>query len=208
MFKIRVIDWNSRKEHAELLEAYFRLRHKIYVETRGWTDVERPIPFEIDAYDNRHAVYLVGIDKQGELMSGTRLVPTTEPHLLADIFPILARGEPPRQPGVFEWTRFFVAPKLRTTGASSKASGIMLTGLLEYCLHSKISVITVVCEAFWPERLRALGWHLKNLGEVLKHVDGDIVGLAITVTPAMVETTKNAYGLPADRSVLESHFAK
>jgi acyl-homoserine lactone synthase len=60
MFKMRVVRWQNRKEHQPLLEQYFRLRHDIYIDRRGWRDIERPIAMEIDAFDDRHAVYLIG----------------------------------------------------------------------------------------------------------------------------------------------------
>lgn len=194
MFSIKVIDWSAFHQNKQLLERYFRLRHAIYVEERGWSEVERPIPFEVDAFDNQDAIYLIGIDAQGEIAAGSRLVPTLKPHLLASVFPHLSTAGAPRGADIFEWTRFFVAPQLRERGKSSRAGGIMLCGLLEYAIAMRLSGIRVVCEAFWPDRLEKLGWRLRRLGPVYHHRDGDIVALLITPGADALASTRAAYG--------------
>lgn len=165
MLNFHVVTWTNREAYQKQLESYFRLRHQIYVIGRKWRQIERPIPLEIDAFDTEHAIYLIGIDGDGCVRGGSRLVPTTTPHLLSDIFPMLANGEPPRGATIFEWSRFFVSPKLRRAGEASSAAGLVLCGLLEACLVIGATQLTVVCEAFWRERLMRLGWTIRQLGE-------------------------------------------
>jgi acyl-homoserine lactone synthase len=193
MFRIHIVDWIVRDRYADHLERYFRIRHEVYVEKRRWGAIARPIGMEIDAFDTRDAIYLLGIDERSNIVSGARLVPTLKPHLLADVFPVLAPGGVPRAADIFEWTRFFVVPELAETGRSSKAAGVVLCGLLEACLTLRISKLSVVCEAFWPERLQALGWEIAVLGDVLNHPDGDIVGLLIDVTDEALASTRKIY---------------
>ncbi|WP_406871946.1 acyl-homoserine-lactone synthase [Aminobacter sp. P9b] len=195
MFKLHIVDWSNRLIYQDHLERYFRIRHEIYVTGRKWQQIDRPIPFEIDAFDTRDAIYLLGIDGSGNIAGGSRLVPTTKPHLLSDVFPMLARGAPPRDADLYEWTRFFIAPSLRMTGRSSQAAGIVLCGLLEACLRLGISKLSVVCEDFWPARLEQLGWSVTRLGEVLDHPDGRIVALLIHVDADALQATRVAYGL-------------
>jgi acyl-homoserine lactone synthase len=205
MFKVRVVRWKDRKENKLLLEQYFRLRHEIYIDDRGWRDVERPIGMEIDAFDDRHAVYLIGLDDSNNIRGASRLVPTLGPHLLADVFPELARYKPPRDENIFEWTRFFVHPDLRTHGSGrpSQAAALILCAMLEFGLRANLRAISVVCETFWPDRFRKLGWNVEQLGPVLHHADGDIVALLITLSADMLQRTRTAYGLPLDQSNLD-----
>ncbi|WP_245456470.1 acyl-homoserine-lactone synthase [Mesorhizobium sp. M2A.F.Ca.ET.043.05.1.1] len=137
----------------------------------------------------------MALDANGKIVGGSRLVPTLEPHLMSEVFPILAGGTPPRAAEIFEWTRFFVIPSLRTKGASSPVAGFVLCGLLETAQSLGIRQISVVCETFWPKRLRALGWTLLELGNALQHPDGDIIALLIDVTPEAIEQTRRAYGI-------------
>ncbi|WP_133675178.1 acyl-homoserine-lactone synthase [Aquamicrobium defluvii] len=201
MFKIHIVNWSNRKAYEEPLERHFRLRHQIYVGERNWRQVERPIPLEIDAFDNADAIYLLGIDDNGNLCGGSRFVPTLKPHLLSDVFPMLADGDVPRGHDIYEWTRIFVAPLLRKPGEPSLAAGIVLCGLLEAAFVLGIQQISVVCETFWLDRLERLGWPIKRLGPTIDHPDGAIIALLIQVTEAALASSRAAYGLD-DVSVL------
>ena len=195
MVRMHLVTWDNRNHYRNFLELYFRIRYEIYVKQRRWRAVARPINIEIDAFDNEHALYVLALDTNGKIVGGSRLVPTLQPHLMSEVFPGLAGGRPPRAAEIFEWTRFFVVPSLRTQGASSPVAGFVLCGLLEAAQSLGIRQISVVCEAFWPKRLRALGWTLTELGDVLEHPDGDIIALLIDVTPEAVEQTRRAYGI-------------
>ncbi|BCH21604.1 acyl-homoserine-lactone synthase [Mesorhizobium sp. L-8-3] len=178
-----------------MLERYFRIRYDIYVKRRQWRAVARPINIEMDAFDTEHAVYLLALDSVGKIVGGSRLVPTLQPHLLGDVFPGLAPAGPPRAQDIFEWTRFFISPALRSRGRSSPIAGVVLCGLLEVACKLGIRQISVVCESFWPKRLRALGWSIAELGDILQHEDGDIVALLIDVTPEAIASTRRAYDI-------------
>lgn len=203
MVRLHIITWSNRKPYKKLLERYFRLRHDIYVKRRQWSAVARPIDMEMDAYDTENAIYLLALDHGGRIVGGSRLVPTVKPHLLSEIFPALAKGHVPRAQDTFEWTRFFIAPELRSRGSPSPVAGVILCGLLEAGLKLGIKRISVVCEAFWPARLRALGWPIAELGDVLNHPDGDVIALLIDVAADALESTRRAYGIAG--SVLADH---
>lgn len=195
MVRIQVVTWANRKQYRTVLERYFRIRYDIYVKRRQWRAVARPINIEMDAFDTEHAIYLLALDGAGKIVGGSRLVPTLQPHLLGNVFPGLAPGGPPRAPDIHEWTRFFISPALRSRGGPSPVAGVVLCGVLEVALRLGIRQISVVCESFWPKRLRALGWSVVELGDVLQHEDGDIVALLIGVTPDAIESTRRAYGI-------------
>lgn len=200
MGRILVVNWSNRKLYEKQLEQHFRLRHDIYVVERKWQALARPINIEMDAFDTEHAIYLLAVDSRGDVIGGSRLVPTSQPHLLGNVFPHLANGTPPRAPDIYEWTRFFIAFPYRTAGTSAQLAGEVLCGLLEASLQLGTRKISVVCEAFWPERLRALGWKVEVLGDRLRIEDCEIVGALIEVTQAALEGTRRFYGI--DGSVL------
>jgi len=88
-------------------EPMFRLRHRIFGERLGW-QVQSRDGLEVDEYDDLHSRYLLLAD-QGALLGGWRLRPTTQPYMLADIFPQLLYGQPPpRHPRVWEVSRFAI----------------------------------------------------------------------------------------------------
>ena len=200
MVRIQVVTWANRKQYRVLLERYFRIRYDIYVKRRQWRSVARPINIEMDAFDTEHALYLMALDSAGKIVGGSRLVPTLQPHLLGDVFPQLAIAGPPRASDIYEWTRFFIIPALRSRGGPSPVAGVVLCGLLEIALKLGIRQISVVCESFWPKRLRALGWSIAELGDIMQHEDGDIIALLIDVTPDAIGSTRRAYGI--DRPIV------
>jgi len=193
--RIQVVTWANRRKYRLELERYFRLRYDIYVRRRQWRALARPINIEMDAFDTEHAVYLLALDCVGKIVGGSRLVPTLQPHLLGNVFPELARAGPPRAPDIFEWTRFFISPALRTHGRSSPIAGVILCGVLEVARKLGIRQISAICETFWPKRLRAFGWSITELGDVLQHEDGDVIALLIDVTPEAIASTRRAYGI-------------
>jgi len=193
--RIHVVTWANRRKYRLTLERYFRLRYDIYVKRRQWHALARPINIEMDAFDTEHAIYLLALDSVGKIVGGSRLVPTLQPHLLGNVFPGLARTGPPRAPDIFEWSRFFISPALRSRGRSSPTAGVVLCGVLEVARKLGIRQLSVVCESFWPKRLRAFGWSITELGDVLQHEDGDVIALLIDVTPEAIAGTRRAYGI-------------
>jgi acyl-homoserine lactone synthase len=123
MFKMHIVDWSNRQAYQDQLERYFRVRHEIYVSGRQWRLIEWPIALEIDAFDTNDAVYLLGIEDDGNIAGGSRLVPTLKPHLPSEVFPMLVDGESPRGTDIYEWTPLFISPSLRRSGRSSRAAG-------------------------------------------------------------------------------------
>lgn len=184
---IHVVDAGNRHLYGAELEQHFRIRHEIYVGERKWMALARPDGREIDEFDTEHATYLLALDG-GRVVGGTRLVPTLQPHLMADVFPFLAdvRGIQ-RGSDILEWTRIFVVPERR--GSGSKVLHTVLAGMLEYCLANHIAAITVVMETWWMPRFLELGWEVRPLG-LPALIDGmNCVGTIITVSEDAYRST-------------------
>ena len=75
--------------YPHLFSRMFRQRHEIYVERRGWKALQSVNGEERDQFDRPDTIYLLAIDEEDDILAGLRLLPTTGPHLLADIFPHL-----------------------------------------------------------------------------------------------------------------------
>src|SRR5215469_2950004 len=155
---------NRHLYQAELL-AHFRLRHEIYVVERNWKDLARPDGLERDQFNNEDATYILATDN-GQVIGGSRLVPTTRPHLLSEVFPYLAsvRGLPIGV-DIYEWTRMFVIKSRRegrTMGGQTR--GMVICGVLEYCLENGITSLTALIEMFWLPLFHSMGWNLMPLG--------------------------------------------
>lgn len=84
-------------------------RHKIFIERLGWTlPVENGV--ERDQFDHQDTLYVMTRDQDGGICGCARLLPTSEPYLLSEVFPHLMAGAPvPRSGDVWELSRFAAA---------------------------------------------------------------------------------------------------
>lgn len=161
--QVHVIRRENRALYAGLLDKYFRIRHQIYVVERGWKELDRPDGREIDQFDTEDAVYLLGVDND-DIVAGMRMVPTTSPTLLSDVFPQLALAGPVRRPDAYELSRIFVVPRKRGEHGGPRAEAVIQAAAMEYGLSIGLSAFTIVLETWWLPRLVDQGWKAKPLG--------------------------------------------
>ena len=143
------IDAINRDRFGAVLDEMFRLRARVFADRLGW-DVTIQDGMEIDKFDAPDPAYLVGLDEEGHVVSCARLLQTTGPHMLADVFSSILDGEPPlRSSRIWESTRFCVdTARLKATGGMSgisRATCEILIGINDYGMMSGISdVVTVI----------------------------------------------------------------
>lgn len=81
-------------------------RHEVFVELLRW-DLITPEGIEQDQFDRQDTVYVIARDDEGRINGCTRLLPTTKPYLLGEVFPELLNGlTPPSSSEVWELSRF------------------------------------------------------------------------------------------------------
>jgi acyl homoserine lactone synthase len=81
-------------------------RHKVFVENLGW-DLHSPDGYEQDQFDRPDTVYVAARNDDEEICGCARLLPTTRPYLLAEVFPQLLNGmAPPNSADIWELSRF------------------------------------------------------------------------------------------------------
>jgi acyl-homoserine lactone synthase len=160
---VHVIRRDNRHLYSDILEDYFRLRHQIYVVERKWSVLDRPDKREIDQFDTDETVYLLGLEGRA-IIAGMRLVPTTGPTLLSELFPKLALDGPVRRPDVYELSRIFVVRNRRGEHAGPRAEAVIQAAAMEYGLSVGLSAFTIVLESWWLPRLLDQGWVARPLG--------------------------------------------
>ncbi len=97
----------------------------------GWKELDRPDGREIDQYDTDGAIHLIAIDGS-RVVGGHRFVPTTGPHMIADVFSHLTLAGPVRGPDVFETSRIFVVRDRRGDQSFPKVESLVLAATLEF----------------------------------------------------------------------------
>jgi len=81
-----VLEQHSAHKYQHLIDEMFRLRARIFRDRLNW-DVEVTDGKERDRYDDEQPVYIIHSNDAARVVKGSlRLLPTTGPTLLADIF--------------------------------------------------------------------------------------------------------------------------
>jgi acyl-homoserine lactone synthase len=184
------------------MDEHHRIRHQIYINELKWSGLTpREDEREYDQFDTADAVYLLGLD-EGRVVCGTRLIPSTCPHLMSDVFPQFAAVKGvPRGPDIAEWTRVFVVPERREEHKSSKCGSSMMAAMMEYGLEEGLAGISVVMNTVWLPRLHSYEWRLHPLGLPGCHDREWLIAVLIDVTPQALRGIKRVREL-AEGSLL------
>jgi N-acyl-L-homoserine lactone synthetase len=162
---IRVITKDDAGRHDRNLHQMHCLRKIVFKDRLGW-DVTVDGEREIDEYDGLGATYIVSIDRRGIVNGCVRLLPTTGPNLLRDIFPsLVTKKDMPCDQRVWESSRFAVSGGAITAEAGlSQTTYDLLIGVLRFALSSGIGTIACVVDVRMERILRRSGWRLERLG--------------------------------------------
>lgn len=155
---IIVIDALNRKKFGNLLDEMFRLRARVFGDRLGW-EVSVKDGKEIDRFDALDPVHFVGLDEEGHVISCLRVLQTTGPHMLSDVFHAILDGEPPlRSATLWESTRFCVDTRRLGSGRGrnsvSFATSELMAGSLEYARRAGIQDIVTVIDPIMDRVLK------------------------------------------------------
>ncbi|WP_114836080.1 acyl-homoserine-lactone synthase (plasmid) [Agrobacterium tumefaciens] len=154
--------------YAGLLEQSFRLRKRVFHDCLGWR-VDVPHGLERDAYDGLGAVYLVWCDEDGHHLYGAvRLMPTTGPTLLRDVFSRTLAGKDLVSLIAWEGTRMCLDVDLLSKSqpalSPSRAFGLLLLALFECAFAHGIETLVSNYEPPMERVYRRAGLRVKEIG--------------------------------------------
>ncbi len=154
-------------EEFRLLDRMYQLRHTVFAERLKWTSLNSDRR-EIDLYDVLNPVYLICRDPAGEVVGCWRLLPTTGPYMLKDIFSHLLHGTAaPEQPDTWEISRFAIDPHWRdyhSLGAVGSVVGQMLIGLFDFAEANGITRIVAASDIRFDRILKRAGLMTTHYG--------------------------------------------
>jgi acyl-homoserine lactone synthase len=177
---IHIVTPENEHLYRDEMNQVYRLRHEVFVEELGWTELAKPNRREIDQFDNKHAVNMLYIER-GKVLGYQRMLPSTRPHLLSEITPELCEVERPTGPHIWECSRHCVAPGHRERGRfAAPVANVLLSGLVEWGLASGIS--TAIIEIDPKLLLRLVQLHFRMLPLGLPKKIGGQDFLAVTAT--------------------------
>jgi N-acyl-L-homoserine lactone synthetase len=158
---IYIIDSLNSSAHQDLLDDMYRLRKRVFHDRLGW-DVQITDGMEIDHFDHLDPAHVVSVDEDGNVVGCMRLLQTTGPHMLADVFSSILDGEPPiRSSTVWEATRFCVDTQ-RLTGdrgrnTISYVTSEVMIGAFEYAMEAGVTDAVAVIDPVMNRVLKRSG---------------------------------------------------
>ncbi|RAS22070.1 acyl-homoserine-lactone synthase [Paraburkholderia bryophila] len=106
MQEIAIVTMNNLSPHAR--RQLGRYRYTVFVEHMKWDlpTAGNPAAEEWDEFDRHDTTHVIGYTETGRICAYVRLLPTTGPYLLADVFPGLVSTPLTGDPRVWEMSRF------------------------------------------------------------------------------------------------------
>jgi N-acyl-L-homoserine lactone synthetase len=170
---IVVIEQYNAHEYPNLMDEMFRLRARIFRDRLGW-DVQVADGKERDKYDDQGPVYIIYADDETQKVKGSlRLLPTTGPTVLADIFSdTLPDAVRLSAPTIWECTRFCVEDH----GSSGRrhreeliASGVLIAALGDVAIRAGIEWIVGNFDSTMLRLYRRIGCEVEVLGSTERY---------------------------------------
>ena len=177
---IRIVNGNRRNDQPRLMDQMFRLRKKTFHDRLKW-DVSTIGEYEVDDFDAMNPLYVLSMHEETNTVIGSlRLLPTTGPNMLADVFhELLPAGQKIRNPTIWESSRYCVDTQLAEKwGAHGvhRASAELLLALCEIGMDVGLTFIVTVIDLRMERILRRLNCAGERIGE--PHNYGQVTAIA------------------------------
>lgn len=198
MIEAHIVQATNRHLYETEFEEFLRRRHDYFVAKKGWRP-ESPDGREIDQFDTDAATYILGLE-DGRVVTSCRLIPTSEPHLVSEVFPHLCeRHGVPRRRDWAEWTRTFVATEQRGMGRRGTLTQLCCA-VMEYALDEGITAVGGIQETYFLSQHKMLHWNVRPMGLAREFGDEWYIVAYIDVNEAALASARRVLGI--DHSLL------
>jgi acyl-homoserine lactone synthase len=193
---ILVVDAANRGHFAADLAAMYRQRKSVFVDRVGW-NIPVVADQEVDSYDLlEDTVYLLAKDEpDGPVLASTRLLTTTGPHLMRDLYSVSYRAGLPCGPTVWEVSRYCTAPGIAGRGKRLSLLWEIICGTIETSLEHGINrVIFAANRALLPLALEC-GWEARAVGPTMSDGHDEVTAVVAAVTPEGLRSVRDRHGV-------------
>jgi N-acyl-L-homoserine lactone synthetase len=209
---IVVVEPYNAHEYSNLMDEMFRLRARVFRDRLGW-DVQVADGKERDRYDNEGPVYLIYADDESLKVKGSlRLLPTTGPTVLADIFSdTLPDAVHLSAPTIWECTRFCLEDDILSRGQREQAliaSAALIAALGEVAIRAGIEAIVGNFDSTMLRLYRRIGCEVEVLGSTQRYGRPVYLGLFPVSEPILrkvrsrLKNAQSAMARPVDKRLL------
>lgn len=194
---VHIVSSVNRAGFAAQIAQMHRDRKRVFVDWLKWDVPVVEGQYEIDQFDTNDAVYLIDNDaRTGRHLASMRLLPSSGPHLLQNVFPFLCDEPVPIGDDVMELTRFCVSPDVPKAEAPLLMTRMWIAAV-EYALLFGITRYTCVSHLERISILLSSGLDARPLGTP-KDVGGQkVAAIVFTISPAALRDARLRYGYRA-----------
>ncbi len=195
---LEVVTPDLYPHYRDELRDMHRLRARVFRDRLGW-QVEVRDGEERDEFDELGPIYFLALDAERRVLGSSRLLPTTGPYMLRDVFGELMEGRPAFHNSlVFEWSKFAIDNRATAAGGLSsikRTTHEFFCGIAEYCLLRGLREVVTVYDARIARMLPRIGCQPDWQSE--SRVIGGCPAFAaqFRVTPGMLLSMRVAGGL-------------
>jgi N-acyl-L-homoserine lactone synthetase len=139
---VQLVQGATNPTCRELLAKMFRQRYEIFVKEKGWK-IKSYNGIEFDQYDTAETLYLIDLDRYGNVAASTRMIRTDQPIMLADVFADMCERPIPRGPHCWELTRGAMSKNLRGSGHYGRIQCGLIEGALLFGVNTGCGLFSV-----------------------------------------------------------------
>jgi acyl-homoserine lactone synthase len=166
-----VVTVRNRHLYQREMDQLFQLRHRYFVDQKGWKDLAKIDGRERDQFDGDQTVYLMLLER-GKVVGTHRLLPTDRPHLFSEVFPQLCdvRGLR-RGPNILEAGRTCLNESILDRHTLRRYRRHIMAALFEYPCRAGMRGFTTLCPVNVIHQYLKIGVAIEALGVPIE-IDG------------------------------------
>ena len=184
--------------YRQELRDMFRLRARVFGDRLGW-QVEVRDGEERDEFDDQEPVYLLALDDERRVIGASRLLPTSRPHMLGEVFSVLLEDRSPLcDPRVLEWSKLAIdcsAGKSGGLASVRRLTRAFFCGVAEYSLLNGFHDVVTVYDARILRLLPRIGCAAVWQSRPYRIGEQPAYAARFEVTAFLLERLRNACGL-------------
>ena len=166
---IVLVNGSESEQYSYYINAMHKIRAAVFHDRLKW-DVKVENGLEKDRFDEINPLYLLSMDEvTGRIRGSARLLPTTGPNMLRDVFPsLLPDDEIVDSATIWESSRFSMEPgtEMPLQGQIiSHVTAELISGICEVGLIAGLTNVVSVFDARMVRVLRATGWPATIIGK-------------------------------------------
>jgi N-acyl-L-homoserine lactone synthetase len=192
------VDAADRASFAADIVSMHRQRKAVFVDRARWK-VPVIADQEVDRFDLlEHTLYLLAKDgPDGPLLASVRLLPTSGPHLMQELYCECHRKGLPSGCTVWEASRFCTSPQVTSRSRRLNLLWQIICAVMEKALPRGIErVIFAANRALLPLALQC-GWDASIVGPTRKDGDDEFTAVAAAMTMQGLKNVRERHGIAA-----------